>query len=91
MSKVKVYLGRGIFRLEGREMCLTIPYRVVSVEGARAVVESQGRVREVDVSHILVRPGDYVLVQGGVAMMTIDRKEAESMLEAWDEVGSLDA
>ncbi|HEY5606534.1 MAG TPA: HypC/HybG/HupF family hydrogenase formation chaperone [Thermoplasmata archaeon] len=72
-------------------MCLTIPFRVRSVEGDRAIVESQGRVREVDVSRLSVKPGDYVLVQGGVAMMTVDVRDAEAMLEAWDEVGALDA
>ncbi len=72
-------------------MCLTIPFRVRSVEGDRAIVESQGRVREVDVSRLSVKPGDYVLVQGGVAMMTVDARDAEAMLEAWDEVGALDA
>ncbi len=72
-------------------MCLTIPFRVRSVEGDRAIVESQGRVREVDVSRLSVRPGDYVLVQGGVAMMTVDARDAEAMLEAWDEIGALDA
>ena len=72
-------------------MCLTIPFRVRSVEGDRAIVESQGRVREVDVSRLSVKPGDYVLVQGGVAMMTVDARDAEAMFEAWDEVGALDA
>jgi len=72
-------------------MCLTIPFRVRSVEGDRAIVESQGRVREVDVSRLSVKPGDYVLVQGGVAMMTVDARDAEAMLEAWDEIGALDA
>jgi hydrogenase assembly chaperone HypC/HupF len=72
-------------------MCLTIPFRVRYVEGDRAIVESQGRVREVDVSRLSVKPGDYVLVQGGVAMMTVDARDAEAMLEAWDEIGALDA
>ena len=91
MRKVRADLRHQDFRREGSKMCLTIPYRVRSVEGDRAIVESQGRVREVDVSRLPAKPGDYVLVQGGVAMMTIDRKEAEAMLEAWDEIGATDA
>ena len=67
-------------------MCLTIPARVLEVHGKRAVVTSRGWTREVDAGHIKVRSGDYLLVQGGVAMMTIDRKEAEETLAAWDEV-----
>ena len=67
-------------------MCLTVPSKVLEVHGERAVVTSRGWTREVDASHLRARKGDYLLVQGGVAMMTIDRKEAEDILEAWDEV-----
>ena len=67
-------------------MCLTVPAKVLEVRGKKAVVASRGWTREVDASHIKTRVGDYLLVQGGVAMMTIDRKEAEEILRAWDEV-----
>ena len=72
-------------------MCLTIPARVLEVHGNRATVESRTGRREVDVSHVKVKRGDYVLVQGGVAMMTIDRRDAEATLTTWDEVEALDA
>ncbi len=72
-------------------MCLTIPARVLQVHGDRATVESRTGRREVDVSHVKVRRGDYVLVQGGVAMTTIDRRDAEATLAAWDEVETFDA
>lgn len=67
-------------------MCLTVPAKVVEKHGKKAVVSSRGWTREVDASHVKAKVGDYLLVQGGVAMMTIDRKEAEAMLSAWDEV-----
>ncbi len=67
-------------------MCLTVPAKVLEVRGTRAVVTSRGWTREVDASHVRVAPDDYLLVQGGVAMMTIDRKEAEEILAAWDDV-----
>ncbi len=67
-------------------MCLTVPAKVLELQGDRAVVASRGWTRDVDVSHVRVTPGDYVLVQGGVAMMVVDRREAEEMLAAWDEV-----
>lgn len=68
------------------EMCLTVPAKVLEVQGDRAVVTSRGWTREVDVRHVRVQPGDYVLVQGGAVMMTVDRREAEEMLAAWDEI-----
>ncbi len=67
-------------------MCLTVPAKVLEKHGKKAVVSSRGWTREVDASHVKAKVGDYLLVQGGVAMMTVDRKEAEAMLSAWDEV-----
>lgn len=67
-------------------MCLTVPAKIVEKHGKKAVVTSRGWTREVDASHVKAKVGDYLLVQGGVAMMTVDRKEAEEMLRAWDEV-----
>ncbi len=72
-------------------MCLTIPARVIEVHGDRATVESRTGRREVDVSYVKVRRGDYVLVQGGVVMMSVKRRDAEAMRAAWDEVEALDA
>ncbi len=68
-------------------MCLSVPAKVVSVHGSRATVTSGGWTRDVDVSHVSARPGDYVLVQGGVAVSVMDAGAAREMLEAWEEVG----
>jgi len=67
-------------------MCLTVPAKVLEIHGKKAVVTSRGWTREVDASHVKTRVGEFLLVQGGVAMMKIDRKEAEDILHAWDEV-----
>jgi len=67
-------------------LCLTVPAKVLEIHGKRAVVTSRGWTREVDTSHVRAHVGEYLLVQGGVAMMRIDRTEAEDILQAWDEV-----
>lgn len=67
-------------------MCLTVPAKVMEVRGGRALVASRGWTREVDASHVHVAPGDFVLIQGGVAMIVVDRVEAEEILAAWAEV-----
>ncbi len=67
-------------------MCLTVPAKVVELHGKKALVTSRGWTREVDASHVKARVGEYLLVQAGVAMMTIDRAEAEDILRTWDEV-----
>lgn len=74
-----------------RAMCLTVPARVVEVHGNRATIESRTGRREIDVSHVAVKRGDYVLAQAGVAMMTVKRRDAEAMLASWDEIEALDA
>lgn len=68
-------------------MCLAVPAKVVSIRGSRATVSSQGWTREVDVAHVSARPGDYVLVQGGIAMTVLDAEAARDILDAWEEVG----
>ncbi len=67
-------------------MCLTVPAKVLEIRGKKALVSSRGWTREVDASQLTARVGEYLLVQGGVAMMTIDRKEAEDILQTWDEI-----
>ncbi len=68
-------------------MCLSVPAKVLSVRGSRATVTSQGWTREVDVSQVSARPGDYILVQGGIAVTVMDAGAAQEMLEAWEDVG----
>ncbi len=62
-------------------MCLSVPAKVLEVKGGRAVVESRGWKREVDASLIAPAVGDYVLVQMGVVLEIMDRKEALEALE----------
>lgn len=68
-------------------MCLAAPARVLAVGGARATVETRAGRREVDVSLVRVAPGDFVLIQHGLAVAVLDPAEAEETLRAWDEVG----
>jgi hydrogenase assembly chaperone HypC/HupF len=67
-------------------MCLSVPGRVLQVRGRRAEVSSGGWIHEVDVSHIEVGEGDYVLVHGGVALMVLNAEEAEEALAGWKAV-----
>lgn len=67
-------------------MCLTVPAKVLEVREGRAVVTSRGWTREVDATQLPVRAGDFVLVQGGIAMIRLAPDEAKEMLDAWDEL-----
>ena len=68
-------------------MCLAVPGRVLEVHGNLAKVDfGNGAVREVDVSLVDVKPGQYVLVHVGYAIQVIDEEEARETLRLWEEI-----
>ena len=63
-------------------MCLAIPMKVISLEGAHAVVEQAGVRRAISVGLLEeVSAGDYVLVHAGYAIARVDEEEARRTLE----------
>ncbi len=68
-------------------MCLTVPGRVTSVQGAMAEIEADGK-REW--FNALAQPdvhvGDYVLTHANLIVAIISPEEAQRMQEAADEV-----
>ena len=71
-------------------MCLTIPGRVVQVNGAMAEVELEGRT---DWYNALAQPdvkvGDYVLTHANLIVGVISEEEAQRMLQAAREMQEL--
>ena len=71
-------------------MCLAVPGKVLEVSGNIAKVDfGHGAVREVDVTLVDVKPGQYVLVHVGYAIQVIDEEEAKETLRLWDEILSV--
>ena len=63
---------------------------MLEVSGNIAKVDfGDGAVREVDVSLVDVKPGQYVLVHVGYAIQVIDEEEAKETLRLWDEILSV--
>lgn len=63
-------------------MCLAVPAKVISVDGAFAKVEVEGNVREAGTRLVpRVKVGDYVLVHAGFIVEILDPQEAEATLD----------
>lgn len=72
-------------------MCLAIPAKVVEItseEGIRRKGKADfgGVSREVDLSLVDAKVGDYVIVHAGFAIAILDEQEARETLELWEEL-----
>ena len=68
-------------------MCLAIPAKVIKVNGNFAKVDfGEGVLREVNVSLVDTKVGDYVLVHAGYAIQVLSEEEAMETLKLWNEI-----
>jgi hydrogenase expression/formation protein HypC len=68
-------------------MCLAIPAKVMDLNGDKANVDfGQGVLREVNVSLVEAKVGDYVLVHAGYAIQVIEEQEAKETLSLWNSI-----
>ena len=59
----------------------------MSVEGSKANVDfGQGVLREVNVSLVEAKVGEYVLVHAGYAIQVLEEKDALETLSLWNEI-----
>ncbi len=66
-------------------MCLALPGKIVSIDGAKATVDYGGVKKEADLSLLECKIGDYVLVHTGFAIQKVDKVAAEENLRLWKE------
>ena len=68
-------------------MCLAIPGKVLEIDGRTARVDfGYGATREVDITLVDVRVGQYVLVHTGYAIQVLDEEDALETLRLWREM-----
>lgn len=68
-------------------MCLAIPAKVMNLHGDKANVDfGQGVLREVNVSLVEAKVGDYVLVHAGYAIQIIEEEDAKETLSLWNSI-----
>ena len=69
------------------KMCLAIPAKVVSIKEKNARVDfGEGVLREVNVTLVDVKVGDYVLVHAGYAIQVLDETEAQDTIRLWNQI-----
>jgi hydrogenase expression/formation protein HypC len=67
-------------------MCLAVPARILKIKNNRAVVDSLGVKKEVDVTLVPdAVKGDYVIVHAGFAIQIVEEKEALGTQDYWRE------
>jgi len=68
-------------------MCLAIPAKVISIKEDKAKVDfGEGVLREVNVTLVNAKVGDYVLVHAGYAIEVLSEKEALETISLWNEI-----
>lgn len=68
-------------------MCLAIPAKIVEIHRDTAKVDfGAGTTREVNVSLVEAKVGEYVIVHAGYAIEVLDQKAAEETLALWNEI-----
>jgi len=76
-------------------MCLAVPGKVLSIEGAEPIlrtgkVQFGGIVKEVHLAYLPeAKVGDYVIVHVGFAISIVDEKEATRVFEYLKEMDAL--
>lgn len=68
-------------------MCLAIPAKIMRLEGTKAYVDfGQGVLRDVNVSLVEAKVGEYVLVHAGYAIQALEEKDALETLSLWNDI-----
>ncbi|KKS03164.1 MAG: hypothetical protein UU64_C0019G0010 [candidate division WWE3 bacterium GW2011_GWF2_41_45] len=64
-------------------MCLAIPGIVKKIQGEKLIVEYPTETRQALAGGMMLKVGDYVMIQMGIAIRVVTKKEAEVSWKAW--------
>lgn len=67
-------------------MCLAIPAKIIKITNNKALIDSLGVKKEVEISLIPdAKKGDYVIVHAGFAIQIVEKEEALATQGYWKE------
>ncbi|MEI8224660.1 MAG: HypC/HybG/HupF family hydrogenase formation chaperone [Bacteroidota bacterium] len=70
-------------------MCLSIPARIVSIDGSMAEVSAGGAIFNAGLHMIEdAKVGDYILLHAGFAIQKISEKEAAETIKIFEEMNN---
>ena len=68
-------------------MCLSIPAKIIEINGATGIADCDGNKVEVNLSLLKeIQIGDYVLVHAGFAIQKYEPADARETLALWEEL-----
>lgn len=68
-------------------MCLSIPGKIIEIDGLKAVADILGASREISIELVEgIELGDYVLIHAGCAIQKLDREEAQNTIDLFNEL-----
>ncbi|WEU40735.1 MAG: HypC/HybG/HupF family hydrogenase formation chaperone [Candidatus Odinarchaeum yellowstonii] len=73
-------------------MCLAIPGRILEINGNIAKTDfGEGIVRNVNVSLVKARVGDYIIVHAGFAIQVLNENEAKKTIKMFKDLLKISA
>lgn len=68
-------------------MCLAVPFKIVEINGSKAIGEVEGIKREIRLDFISdIKVGEYVMVHAGFGIEKVDPIKAKQDLAAYKEL-----
>ena len=58
-------------------MCLAIPGKIIKIDCEKAIADFNGIQKEINISLVKIKVGDYVIVHAGFAIEKTDKKTAK--------------
>ncbi|MCB9359615.1 HypC/HybG/HupF family hydrogenase formation chaperone [Candidatus Woesearchaeota archaeon] len=72
-------------------MCMSIPGKLIKVDGNKAIVQYDQEDREVTLLDPEIKEGDFVVVQNKLIMQKVPEKEALESIKVWKKALNLES